>query len=131
MRTLWNIIARTLFWSYERGTWPYDLMVIAILVFVLLTPRRWFHDQPVLGAAQQAAGIHLLEGNADAETYRIDAGMLTPPKSTPDLEQETHGILSRNVAELKGRMFQITRIEPVHADDGTVLGYDISVKPLR
>lgn len=35
---------RTLFWTYERTTIPYDLMVIAILAFVWLTPPDWLGD---------------------------------------------------------------------------------------
>src|SRR5260221_8556167 len=46
MASLSQILSRTFFWSYERGTWQYDLAVILILVFVLLTPRNLFHDKP-------------------------------------------------------------------------------------
>ena len=37
---LWNAF----FWTYERATWQYDLMVIAILAFVWLTPPDWLGD---------------------------------------------------------------------------------------
>ena len=33
-------------WSYNRGTFPYDVMCAAILLFVFLTPGSVFHDQP-------------------------------------------------------------------------------------
>ena len=33
-RAVWH----ALFWTFERATWQYDLMVIAILAFVWLTP---------------------------------------------------------------------------------------------
>jgi hypothetical protein len=46
MASLGQILSRTFFWSYERGTWQYDVAVILILVFVLLTPRNWFQDKP-------------------------------------------------------------------------------------
>ncbi len=38
------MIWRALFWTYERATWQYDLMVIAILAFVWLTPPDWVGD---------------------------------------------------------------------------------------
>ncbi len=131
MREIRRILARTLFWSYERGTWPYDLMVAAILMFVFLTPRSWFHDQPQMGPPARAIRVQLLEHDpaTKTQTYRIDAGLLAPPKRTPDLERETHEILSRNAAELKGHTFQVVQIEPVRGEDGAVLGYDVSVKP--
>jgi len=42
---LWN----ALFWTYERATWQYDLMVIAILAFVWLTPPSWIGDPMATG----------------------------------------------------------------------------------
>jgi len=49
MASLGQILSKTFFWSYERGTWQFDLAVILILVFVLATPRGWFHDKPESG----------------------------------------------------------------------------------
>ena len=46
LRVLWNAF----FWTYERATWQYDLMVIAILAFVWLTPPGWLGD-PTAAAA--------------------------------------------------------------------------------
>jgi hypothetical protein len=42
-RILWNAF----FWTYERATWQYDVMVIAILAFVWLTPPEWIGDPMV------------------------------------------------------------------------------------
>jgi len=42
-----QFVSRIFFWSYERGSWQYDLAVIAILVFVLLTPGRCFTINPL------------------------------------------------------------------------------------
>ena len=39
-----KVFTRTLFWTDERTTLPYDLMVIAILIFVWLTPPIWIND---------------------------------------------------------------------------------------
>jgi uncharacterized membrane protein YkvA (DUF1232 family) len=44
-RILWNAF----FWTYERTTWQYDIMVIAILAFVLLTPPDWLNDPMASG----------------------------------------------------------------------------------
>ncbi|HSR66906.1 MAG TPA: hypothetical protein VLU25_03100 [Acidobacteriota bacterium] len=39
---MWKGIIRVLFWTYERGTLQYDLMVLAILAFIFLTPMGVF-----------------------------------------------------------------------------------------
>jgi hypothetical protein len=45
VRALWNV----LYWTHERATWQYDLMVIAILAFVWLTPPDWLGDPTARG----------------------------------------------------------------------------------
>lgn len=134
MRTFWRGVARTLFWSYERGSWPYDVMVVAIVLFVLLTPRSWFHDRP-LSVTLAGANVELLaeDSAGQTRTYRLDAKALSPekrtPKATPELERETHDILGRTVDDLKERTFQVLRIDPVLAKDGAVMFYDVTIHP--
>ncbi len=42
-------VSSVVFWSYDRGTFSYDIMCAAILLFVFLTPSSLFHDQPAVG----------------------------------------------------------------------------------
>jgi hypothetical protein len=127
-------LVRTVFWSYERGSWPYDLMVVAIVAFVLLTPRRWFHDRP-RSSDSEDSGVQLVSQNANNQTrtYRLDAKVLSPEKrsarATPELERETHDILGRNVQDLQDHTFQILQIDPVRGDDGSVRYYEVTVRP--
>ena len=46
-------IGSFIFWTYERGSWQYDLMSALILAFIFLTPRQFFHDRPVPTEARQ------------------------------------------------------------------------------
>ena len=45
VRMLWN----GFFWTFERATWQYDVMVIVILAFVWLTPPNWLKDPMAYG----------------------------------------------------------------------------------
>jgi hypothetical protein len=134
MRALWRGIVRTVFWSYERGSWPYDLMVILIVIFVLLTPRAWFRDQPH-PALLAKSSIKLIADDSlnQTQTYRIDSAFFAAEKRatkpTPELERETHDLLGRTVDELRDHTFQVVRIDPVRADNGAVLFYDVTVHP--
>jgi len=38
------ILWRGLFWTYDRGSWQYDVMVLLILAFVWLTSPAWLGD---------------------------------------------------------------------------------------
>ncbi|HWG58187.1 MAG TPA: hypothetical protein VN661_03985 [Candidatus Acidoferrales bacterium] len=125
---------RTIFWSYERGSWPYDVMVVLILAFVCLTPRHWFHDGPRSGASEKA-GIQLTSQDfvTGVSVYRVDAKSLPAAKRTakitPELEREVHDLLERDVAALAGRTFQILRIVPRRAEGGPVLDYSVTILP--
>jgi hypothetical protein len=128
MRTLWLILVRTIFWSYERGTWQYDIAVLAIVLFVLLTPRRWFHDEPQVGGPEEAGKVLLVSDTGTARTYRVDAQALAPPKRTPELASDLHGALQKAVPELQGKRFTILRIEVVRNAGGAVTAYDVQVE---
>jgi hypothetical protein len=132
MRTLWRFISRTVFWSFERGSWPYDVLVAVILVFVLLTPRKWFHDRPREFEAL-SSNVQLIAEDplSRVRTYRLAAAALSrdkrTKKPTPELERETHDILGRTVDDLRDSTFQVVRIDPGLASDGSVSYYDVSV----
>ena len=134
MRSLWRGVIRTIFWSYERGSWPYDVMVVVIVIFVLLTPRTWFRDQPQTYRVANSS-IKLIGDDAlnQTQTYRIDSSVFAADKRTskptPELERETHDLLARTVDELKDRTFQVIRIDPVRGEDGAVTFYDVTIQP--
>jgi hypothetical protein len=41
---VFTILKKIWYWSYERGSWQYDVMVFAILAFIFLIPARIFDD---------------------------------------------------------------------------------------
>lgn len=132
MRKLLREIAGTIFWSYDRGSWPYDVMVVIIVIFVLISPRSWFRDQPQ-DNFMNAAGIVLLTQDpiTHIETYQLDRalfGKTVVTKSNAALEEKTHQILAESVAGLKGQRFQVRSIEPVRRDNGSLLYYEVEVK---
>ncbi len=99
MASLGQILSKTFFWSYERGTWQYDVAVILILLFVLATPRRWFHDKPESGEPAAPGQVQLISQEGNRQTYRVDA-----------------------------RIFSIAKIEPLRDDQGTVTAYQVEIR---
>ena len=127
MAGIGQIFTRTFFWTYERGTWQYDVAVVLILIFVLLTPRAWFHEQPQVGINAVPGEVKQLSSSADSDTYRVDARLLAPPVQTPALENGLHNALTKTLPELRNRRFSISRIEAVRDAGGTVIAYDVEV----
>lgn len=127
MASLGQIFSRTFFWSYERGTWQYDLAVILILVFVLLTPRNWFRDQPQVGPPETPGQVALISQEGKQEVYRVDARILAPPERTPALENDLHNAMQKASTDLHNGHFSITKIVPVRDDHGTVIAYQVEI----
>jgi hypothetical protein len=123
-----QLFSRIFFWSYERGSWQYDLAVIAILIFVLLTPGRWFHDQPTRDVPTPSAEVELLQESGDQLSYKVGAGILTPPEQMPQLQSELHRALQRTQAALRNGRFEITNIEAVHDEQGAVTAYQVTLR---
>jgi len=130
MRSLWRGLLNTFFWSYERGTWQYDLAVAAIVIFVLFSPFLiQFSDQPQSGPQTAQVELRSFDPATGMQTYRLDARLLNAPARTPAFNRELHDLLRKNVSVLQGRTFRIDHYEPVRAEDGTVAFYDVFVKP--
>jgi hypothetical protein len=128
MASLGQILSKTFFWAYERGTWQYDAAVILILMFVLATPRGWFHDQPQMGLPANTPGqVLLLKDEGETKTYRVDARILAPPQQTPALENELHNALQKALPEWSDKRFTIAKIESIRDDQGAVIAYQVEI----
>ena len=126
MPGLRQILSKTFFWSYERTTWQYDVAVILILVFVLLTPRNWFRDQPEASGPAAAGQVQLVSEDGNRQTYRVDARVLTPPKFA--LQSDLHTALQQALPQLRNGNFSISRIEPLRDEQGMVVAYQVEVR---
>ncbi len=126
MAGLGQILSKTFFWSYERGTWQYDLAVILILVFALATPRNWFHDQPRSGGPAAPGQVELLSKEGNRQTYRVDARILAPPTKLA-LMNDLHTALQQALPELHSGNFSISKVEPLRDEQGTVIAYEVEI----
>lgn len=128
MATPLQILSRIFFWSYERGSWQYDLAVLAIVAFVLLTPGRWFHDQPTRDVPPPSAQVELLEEHGSVQTYKVDTRILTPPEQMPQLQNELHRALQKTESSLRNGRFEITNVEAVRDAQGAVIAYQVTLR---
>ena len=134
MRTLWRVLVRIVFWSFERGTWPYDVAVALIVLFVLFSPRSWFSDRPTaepmtatatVPAMVELRGTDPVDG---AAIYRVDARLIST--GSHDLAQQLREAVRKHVHQSPpGDAFEILRFSPVLGDDGAVAYYDVCIAP--
>src|SRR5438132_635579 len=74
-----QVALRSAFWTYRRGSWQYDVIVLVILAFIFLTPRNWYTPQPtpqVTGFLKNQ-GIIELGRIQDSGGYIVDARLVT------------------------------------------------------
>src|SRR4051794_41670845 len=60
MKILFTTLKKTLFWSYDRGSWQYDLMCVLILAFVFFAPNSLIHPAdaaPVMIPAEELGAV--------------------------------------------------------------------------
>src|ERR1700730_3077602 len=120
MAGLKRILSRTFFWSYERGTWQYDIAVVLILIFVLLTTRGWFRDQPQVGmpAAPEHVQLVLVSDDGHRQQYRLEARVLALSVQAPALSYDLHNAFQRALPDLHNGHFSIARIVAVRDAEG-------------
>jgi hypothetical protein len=131
MAGIGRTFSRIFLWTYERGTAPYDIAVALIVVFVLLSPRTWFHDRPMIGPPPAEATVQEISADpaTGTETYHVDARLLASPMTETELEHLIHDAVRKNVPDLKGRNFKIVHFTQILGQNGTVIYYEVSIKP--
>ncbi len=127
MAGIGQAIYRMFFWSYERGSWQYDVAVALILVFVF-TPKSWFHDQPQVGLPVTSAQVELVSKSGETAIYKVDSRVLAPPERTPSLQNDLHTVLQKAGEGLQDGRFAIGKIEAVRDEQGNVIAYRVEIK---
>jgi len=78
MSRIWRTLKGYLFWTYERGSFHYDVMVSLILIFIFVGPRFInFKDQPAENLAHRNGLIITPDGSkgfvCQVEAAEVDA----------------------------------------------------------
>lgn len=118
MARVWRTIKGYLFWTYERGSFHYDVMVTIILLFIFLGPKFInFKDKP---AGQ--AGMRVTASWAQGAIYEVDAS---------DVDAQDEGMVRVNFERLLrpgAGPVSIERIEAVRDKTGHIVAYRAWVK---
>jgi len=101
-----NIISRYIWWTEERGSIHFDIMVTLILIFMFVSPHYIdFKDRPVETVALQSSEVLVAEaGQSDGNArfkYQIRADMSGGPQAGQS-EQERREAILRVVEPISG-----------------------------
>ena len=116
-----NLLSRYFWWTYERGSVHYDVMVTLILIFMFAAPRVIdFKDRPVETVAITSSEVMVKEaGQVDGSPqfiYQIRADMPGGPQATQDEETRQAKIL-RVIEPISGAV-TLDHYDPVYDASG-------------
>ena len=102
-------LKRFILWEYQRGSWQYDVIVGVILVFLFLTPRSMFRDQPRI---PHVTAITPGEFMVDPEFWT----------GTP-VDQRMTKLTQEVRSRAANPRLVVTSVKPVTDSEGEVQGY--------
>lgn len=115
---------RAVFWSYERGSWQYDVIVLAIVAFIFLSPRSWFQDRPTLQLTdlRHNQGFVEVAHGKDTASYLVDARLVEAqaPQKPEDAIRE---ILRQRVQ----KPLTLKSVDTIRDRNNVLLGYTVVV----
>ena len=124
MTGIWRTIRDYIFWSYERGTIQYDVMVTLILLFVFLSPRLInFKDKPVEHNPHRT-GVAVVPDGQGGLIYQIEATAVGQAVGNDD--SVIRGELLQIIEPISGEV-SITKVEAVRDGSGRILSYKVWV----
>lgn len=106
-------IKRVILWDFPRASWQYDVVVVAILAFIFLTPREFFRDQP------KAQSIVLLPN----DTAGIEVFYLEPKLLLETTESERFRKTSQMLERRDGKKLQLYRLTPIYDTEQEIKGF--------
>ena len=118
---LWGWLRPVLFWSYRRGSWQYDLIVVAILAFIFLTPRSFFNDQPRLPKVRE---VHTLHDKLRTQVFLVESAAVGD-KTGDEITAAVEDLLRRQT----GQDLEILETRPSTDASGELTGYLVYARP--
>ncbi len=120
-RKVWQKLRPAIFWSYRRGSWQYDLIVVIILAFIFLSPRDIFLDQPRPPTVQE---IESLQDDNGTLVFWVDPDVVE--NSTPEeVDARLHDLLKQR----SGKNLRIIDKKPTTDAEGAVRAYLVYAQP--
>jgi hypothetical protein len=121
MSRVWRTIKGYLFWTYDRGSFHYDVMVTVILLFIFISPHYIdFKDQPA-EHLPHPTGITITPRGNDF-VYEVAA----PIVDAQD-EAMVRANLLRVIEPIAGKV-KLVKADPVRDRSGHIISYRAVVR---
>jgi hypothetical protein len=119
-----KLIRSYIFWAYERGSFHYDILVTAILVFMFVSPHFIdFKDRPVETVALHASEVLVKEAGTSGSSSRFLYQIRADDMGNASTDAERRAAILRVVEPISGEV-TLQRYEPVHDAQGHTIAWN-------
>ena len=122
-----NLFKTYFFWTQERGSFHYDVMVTAILLFLFVSPRFIdYKDRPVETVALRSSEVLVKEAGTSGDRPRFIYQIRADDMHNASSDAEIRAAILRLVEPISGEV-TVVRWEEVKDATGHVVAYDATV----
>lgn len=136
MKALFVGIKNIILWSYERGTWQYDVLCLLIIGMVFLVPSKYFGDRDradvknvqTIGRANE---IRMIASNSGEMVREIDVGDLKSfldDQHKPELMLKPQEAISLYLRDKLKQDVTVSKYEPFMDPQKRVAGYKVWIR---
>jgi len=119
-----KLLRSYLFWTYQRGSLHYDVMVTAILIFMFVTPHFYdFKDRPVETVALHSSEVLVKEAGHTADSARFLYQIRADDMNGAKTPAEINAAILRVIEPISGEV-TIERYEEVKDAGGRIIAYN-------
>jgi hypothetical protein len=113
VRGFFTTLKKIFFWNYARNTWQWDLLCVVILIFIFLTPQKWF-----LGGERAQKMVH---------PSPIVKTLLLTPEAVGN--EEDRNRIEQRVKDLTGRTeVEVVAVRKVLDSSGKTLSFEVDIR---
>src|SRR6266567_7428769 len=105
MNFLATIGKKFLFWTYPRTSWQWDVLCVLILVFIFLTPKKWFESKQFeQGQVSQNLGRQMVLLTSDVTGTQLDRAEIERRVKSITGHEETEVLNTRERRDSNGKL---------------------------
>ena len=121
---MFKMIRNYIFWSYERGSFHYDVMVTVILLFMFISPHFIdYNDKPVETVALHATEVLVKEAGSSGGSSRFMYQIRADDMSGAQTDDERRAAILRVIEPISGEV-ALQSYEPVYDAQHKVIAYN-------
>ena len=122
---MFKLINSYIFWSYERGSAHYDVMVTVILIFMFVSPHFInYNDRPVETAALHSSEVLVREaGTTPSGSNRFIYQVRADDMGDAKTDDERQAAILRVIEPISGEV-TLERYEPLYDAQHKIVAYN-------